>query len=75
MLGAFLLGVLTKRTNQRGIMAGMATSLVFMAGVWYTTRLAWTWYVLVGTVVCASVGYVVSIIWKAEEVEAVVVEG
>jgi Na+/proline symporter len=62
MLGAFLLGVTTRRANQKGIMAGMATSLLFMALVWYKTTLAWTWYVLVGTVVCVSVGYVVSLV-------------
>jgi SSS family solute:Na+ symporter len=67
MLGAFLLGVTTRRANQKGIMAGMATSLLFMALVWYKTTLAWTWYVLVGTVVCVSVGYVVSLV-AGEEV-------
>jgi SSS family solute:Na+ symporter len=71
MLGAFLLGVLTKRTNQRGIMVGMATSLIFMILIWAKTPLAWTWYVLLGTIVCASVGYGVSVIWEAEDVSVV----
>jgi SSS family solute:Na+ symporter len=61
MLGAFLLGVLTTRANQVGVMAGMAASLAFMTGIKFETPLAWTWYVLVGTAVCVSVGYVVSL--------------
>ena len=80
MLGAFLLGVLTKRANQRGIMAGMTTSLVFMSLLWmkdnvgwltsrvagtvFETRIAWTWYALFGTIVCSAVGYAVSRLWE-----------
>src|SRR6058998_1519137 len=60
MLGAFLLGVLTRRANQTGVMAGMAVSLAFMLGVRFFTAIAWTWYVLMGTIVCVSVGYAVS---------------
>ena len=62
MLGAFLLGVLTKRANQTGVMSGMAASLFFMSIIWYKTSLAWTWYVLLGTLVCWTVGYVVSLL-------------
>lgn len=80
MLGAFLLGVLTTRTHQRGIMAGMATSLITMltvklCAIYGSTldqsvafgklvkqvgSLAWTWYVLLGTAICMSVGYAFS---------------
>jgi SSS family transporter len=60
MLGAFLLGVLTRRANQVGVMTGMAVSLVFMLAVKFYTAIAWTWYVLMGTAVCVSVGYAVS---------------
>ncbi|MFN2452804.1 MAG: sodium:solute symporter [Pyrinomonadaceae bacterium] len=61
MLGAFLLGVLTKRATQRGVMAGMSASLIFMLLIWYSTSIAWTWYVLMGTIVCFTVGYLVSL--------------
>jgi hypothetical protein len=43
-------------------MIGMGTSLCFMAMVWYKTPLAWTWYVLLGTLVCLIVGYTVSLL-------------
>ena len=64
MLGAFLLGVLTKRANQTGVMAGMALSLAFMLfiKIEFSTSVAWTWYVLIGTVVCFGVGYLVSLL-------------
>src|SRR5256714_1145780 len=51
MLGAFLLGVLTKRANQRGVMTGMAVALAGMVYVWLRTPLAWTWDVLTGTII------------------------
>jgi len=65
MLGAFLLGVLTTRANQVGVMAGMAVSLAVMTWIKFQTPLAWTWYVLVGTAVCVSVGYTVSLLSPA----------
>jgi Na+/proline symporter len=62
MLGAFLLGVLTKRANQVGVMSGMAAALVFMLLVKFYTTIAWTWYVLMGTIVCLIIGYAVSLL-------------
>jgi SSS family solute:Na+ symporter len=64
MLGAFLLGVLTKRANQIGVMTGMAVSLATMLVIKFTTSIAWTWYVLMGTIVCLAVGYAVSMMTK-----------
>ena len=64
MLGAFLLGVLTRRTNQTGVMAGMGVSLITMVAVKFFTPLAWTWYVLAGTAVCVTIGYSVSLMTR-----------
>jgi len=75
MLGAFLLGVLTKRGNQTGVMSGMATSLGFMLLIWYRTAIAWTWYVLFGTVICFVVGYAVSLVSKPAEAVAAIEAG
>ncbi len=61
MLGAFLLGVLTARATQPGVMTGIAVSLGCMLLVKSFTPLAWTWYVLVGTVLCVTVGYLASL--------------
>ena len=62
MLGAFLLGVLTRRATARGVMTGMTISAASMIAIWWTTTLAWTWYVLVGTAICFGVGYAVSLL-------------
>ena len=61
MLGAFLLGVLTTRANATGVITGMTVSAASMLTIWWTTKLAWTWYVLVGTAICVAVGYAVSL--------------
>jgi SSS family transporter len=60
MLGAFLLGVLTRSANQAGVMAGIGVSLAAMVAVHQFTPLAWTWYVVTGTAICTTVGLVVS---------------
>jgi len=62
MLGAFLLGVLTKRTNQAGVMTGIGVSLAVMLIVKLFTPLAWTWYVLAGAGICTAVGYTTSLV-------------
>ena len=61
MLGAFLLGLLSARATETGVIAGIAVSLAAMLLVRLFTPLAWTWYVLVGTAVCVTVGYVASL--------------
>jgi len=60
MLGAFLLGLTTRTASQTGAMAGIGVSLLAMIAVRVFTPLAWTWYVLTGTVLCVAVGLVVS---------------
>jgi SSS family solute:Na+ symporter len=60
MLGAFLLGVLTKKTTERGVMIGIGVSLAVMIVVRVFTPLAWTWYVLAGSAVCVGVGWIAS---------------
>jgi SSS family transporter len=67
MLGIFLLGLLTRRANQTGAIAGATTSLLAMVAIRLWTPLAWTWYVLVGTVIAFSVGYVVSTVFAARD--------
>jgi len=60
MLGAFLLGITTTTATERGAMAGIGVSLAAMIAVRLFTPLAWTWYVLAGTIVCVVVGVLVS---------------
>jgi Na+/proline symporter len=63
LLGVFLLGLLTKRTSEIGAMTGMVASLLTMSYVKAYTSVAWTWYVLIGTSVTMTTGYLVSMIF------------
>src|SRR5207302_9154021 len=49
MLGAFLMGVLTRSATQTGVMAGMCASLAAMIAIKLFLRLVLAWYVVVGT--------------------------
>jgi SSS family transporter len=69
MLGAFLLGVLTKKANQIGVVTGMLASMTGMLMIKFYTTIAWTWYVLIGTVICLSVGYIVSLIFPVRKTD------
>ncbi len=64
LLGVFLLGVLTKRANQNGAMLGMLCGFVTELYIWLGTRVPWTWYVAIGTVVTFGVGYMGSLLFE-----------
>jgi solute:Na+ symporter, SSS family len=63
LLGVFLLGVLTRRANQRGAMIGMLFGFGVELYLW-GTRVPWTWWVMIGTMVTFVVGYGASYIAK-----------
>ena len=62
MLGVFLLGVLTRKANENGAIAGMATGLLSSLAIWKFTPIAFTWYVLIGTAITFTVGYLSSLV-------------
>src|ERR1700719_515288 len=57
LLGVFLLGVLTKRANQRGAILGMICGLAIELYLWLGSSVAWTWWVVIGTVGTFVAGY------------------
>ena len=61
LLGVFLLGVLTKRASERGAMVGMLFGFVLNIYLWQFTRIAFTWYVVLGSVATFLVGYSASL--------------
>jgi solute:Na+ symporter, SSS family len=67
LLGVFLLGVLTKRANQNGAMIGMLCGFLVELYIWLGTRVPWTWYVAIGTIVTFMVGYVASVFFQNDE--------
>jgi SSS family transporter len=60
MLGAFLLGALTRRANQFGTMVGMLCGFALELYLWLGTHVPWTWWVTLGTSVTFIVGIGVS---------------
>jgi len=60
LLGAFLLGTLTKRANQFGTMVGMLCGFSAELYLWLWTKVPWTWWVLIGSSLTFSVGWMVS---------------
>lgn len=61
LLGVFLLGVLTRRANQRGAIIGMLCGFVLELYLWQWTRVPWTWWVATGSTVTFLVGYAASL--------------
>jgi Na+/proline symporter len=79
MLGAFLLGTLTRRANQTGTIIGMIIGLIvnlilwqqpgpFAVGhAWGLPKIAFIWYVLIGALITTSIGYVASLLLPKQE--------
>jgi solute:Na+ symporter, SSS family len=61
LLGVFLLGTWNRRANQTGALIGFAAGIVAMIAVRFCTPLAFTWYVLAGTIVTFAVGSAASL--------------
>jgi SSS family solute:Na+ symporter len=65
LLGVFLLGVLTRKANQRGAMVGMLFGFSTELYLW-RTHVPWTWWVVIGTTVTFAVGYGVSLLLRQQ---------
>jgi Na+/proline symporter len=61
LLGAFLLGVLTRRANQVGVAIGMLCGLATEIYLWKFTAVPFTWWVMIGTTFTFAIGYIASI--------------
>jgi Na+/proline symporter len=60
LLGVFLLGTLTRRSNQAGAAVGMLFGFAVEVYISLWTKVPWTWYVAIGTCVTMVVGYAAS---------------
>ena len=60
VLGAFLVGVLSKRTGTHGMVTGMMAGIAVLAWIWWTGATAWTWYALIGASVTSLVAMAIS---------------
>lgn len=60
LLGVFLLGILTKTVGENGTVAGVIAGLAAVVYLKFGTNVAWTWYVIVGSLTTFIVGSLVS---------------
>ncbi|MBV9406632.1 MAG: sodium:solute symporter [Acidobacteriaceae bacterium] len=65
LLGVFLLGVLTRRSGEWSAITGMIAG--FAATLLLRSRVAYTWYVLIGSVTTFLVGYLSSLILRERD--------
>ena len=83
MLGVFLLGTLTRRAEERGVIAGMIAGVAVNLFLWLQPhalrfsiaghalvfpQIAWTWWVLIGSMVTCVVGYTASLFFPVPDV-------
>ncbi|HXT71595.1 MAG TPA: sodium:solute symporter [Vicinamibacterales bacterium] len=61
VLGAFLVGVLTKRVQAAAMLTGMIAGAATLVFLWWNASVAWTWYAFIGAVVTAIVALAVSL--------------
>jgi len=67
ILGAFLLGILTKRARGYGVIAGVLAGVVFNAYLWfYQPQISWLWWSAIGFLVTFSLGYSLSLTGKIQ---------
>ena len=57
LLGVFMLGVLTRRASESGAMVGMVCGFALNLFLWQFTRVPYTWYVPLGSIVTFAIGY------------------
>jgi solute:Na+ symporter, SSS family len=61
ILGVFLVGVFLRRVSQTPALIGMLVSSAVMLYVYFGTRIAWTWYVFIGSCVTVIVAGLASL--------------
>jgi len=60
VLGVFLVGTFLKRVSQPPALIGMGVSIACMLYVFFATRIAWTWYVFLGSLITFIVALLAS---------------
>ena len=69
VLGVFLVGAFIKKANQAAALTGMSASILLMLYLKFFTPIAWTWYVLIGSLTTLLVAWVASFIFTSKSVK------
>ncbi len=60
VLGVFLVGTLLRQVSQPPALIGMLVSIASMLYVFFETKIAWTWYVFLGSLITVVVAWLAS---------------
>jgi Na+/proline symporter len=60
VLGAFLMGVLTRRVSEGPMLAGLVIGMAAVVWAWWTGAVAWTWYAFLGAAVTCGCAAIIS---------------
>jgi len=69
VLGAFLVGVTTRRVGAAAMIAGMALGSAVLVWAWWTAAVGWTWYALIGAAVSAAGALAASVVVPRTEAD------
>jgi len=58
---------LTRKASEPGAMVGMVFGFAVELYLWRWTRVPWTWWVMIGTIVTFTVGYAASVVFRKGE--------
>jgi len=62
ILGVFLIGAFLKRVKEIHALIGMGTSIILMLYILFATKIAWTWYAFIGSLVTFLVAWLASVV-------------
>ncbi|MGQ9729965.1 MAG: sodium:solute symporter family transporter [Candidatus Zipacnadales bacterium] len=77
LIGLFLLGMTTRRANDKGALLGWGAGLAVLIPLCFCTKVSFLWYALVGCVVTYGVGWIVSLFFappRDEQLEGLIVQ-
>lgn len=69
VLGVFLVGTFLRRVSEPPALIGMLCGICSMLYVYMFTRLAWTWYVLAGSLITFSVAWLAGYAFPPAQIE------
>jgi len=71
ILGVFLVGTFLRRVSQPPALIGMVVSIAAMLYVFFATKIAWTWYVFLGSLITFVVAWAASFAFAPAVKEAI----
>ncbi|MFM9903883.1 MAG: sodium:solute symporter [Pyrinomonadaceae bacterium] len=69
VLGVFLVGTFLKKAREIHALSGMIVSISLMLYILLATKIAWTWYALIGSLVTFAVAWIATLIIPAKNDE------